>query len=194
MRLCIFPGTFNPIHNAHLKMAQYVIDNFGFDKIIFIPAYKPPHKDYKDELSQHRLNMAKIATNNNFKFEVSDIEFNRDGKSYTYLTILELYKKYQVDEKINMIIGTDAFKKIETWYETEKLRDLVDFIIFIRENEPVDFNYLKDKGYNFKFANMKFLDISSTEIRNRIAAGKEVLDFIPKEEEDYIKEYGLYKN
>lgn len=61
MKLCIFSGTFNPIHKAHLKMAEYVLSHYGFDKIIFIPAYKPPHKDYDTNMCQHRFNMVKLA-------------------------------------------------------------------------------------------------------------------------------------
>ncbi|MBO6087192.1 nicotinate (nicotinamide) nucleotide adenylyltransferase [bacterium] len=209
MNICLFAGTFNPIHNAHLKMAQFVLDNFGFDKILFIPAYKPPHKDYAPDMSNHRLKMVQIAIKNNPKFEVSDIEFKREGKSYTYLTIQELYKKYYNKEiaqqvyndgllttydKFNFIIGTDAFKKIETWYETDKLKKLVDFIVFIRENETINLDYLKEKGYNFKFAEMDFFDISSTNLRNRIKNQQPIESFVPKEVEDYIYKNGLYGN
>ena len=194
MKLCIFAGTFNPIHNAHLKMAQYALDNFGFDKILFIPAHKPPHKDYDDRMSSHRYNMVELAIKDNKNFEISDIEFKREGKSYTYLTILELYKKYNIDGKISMVIGTDAFKKIESWYETEKLKNLVDFIVFIRENELTDLNFLKEKGYNFKIADMKFEDISSTVIRNKIKNNEQLAGLMPKEAEEYIEKYGLYRN
>lgn len=143
MKFCLFAGTFNPIHKAHLAMAEYVLDNFGFDKIIFIPAYKPPHKSYDDNMSMRRFEMVKLATKNNPKFEVSDIEFKREGKSYTYLTILEILNQIQKNDKISFIIGTDAFRQIETWYETDKLKKLIDFIVFIRENETVNFDYLK---------------------------------------------------
>lgn len=170
-------------------MAEFVLKNFGFEKIIFIPAYKPPHKDYDLEMSYHRLNMVKLATEYNKNFEVSDIEFQRDTKSYTYLTILELYKKYNPNGKISMIIGTDALKKIETWYETDKLKNLVDFIVFIRENEHVNLDWLKEKGYNFQTADMPFEDISSTKIRE-----KGELKNVPPKVKEYIEKNGLYKN
>jgi nicotinate-nucleotide adenylyltransferase len=95
MKLCVFQGTFNPIHNAHLRVAKYVLNKYDFDKLLFIPAYKPPHKKYDDNMSVHRLNMVKLAVEDehNSKIEVSDIEYKREGKSYTYLTICELYKK-----------------------------------------------------------------------------------------------------
>lgn len=194
MRLCIFSGTFNPIHKAHLKMAEYVLSNYGFDKILFIPAYKPPHKNYDTTMCAHRFNMVKLAIKNNPHFEISDIEYKNEGKSYSYLTALELYKQYNVDGKIHFIIGTDAFKQIETWYETEKFKKLVDFIVFIRENEKVNLDYLKDMGYNFEIAQMPFTDISSTDLRERIATGKPIDNLVTKEVEDYIHKHGLYKN
>lgn len=195
MKLCVFQGTFNPIHNAHLKMAEYVINNYGFDKILFIPACKPPHKEYDDNLCIHRLNMVKLATQYNPHFEVSDIEYKLNGKSYSYLTAIELYKQYKIDGKIKFIIGTDAFEKIDTWYEADKFKELVDFIVFVRENELKNpkFDELKNKGYNFEFADMKFIDISSTELREKIRLNADVSDIITKETEEYIKENGLYK-
>ena len=196
MKLCVFQGTFNPIHKAHLQMAEYVLKNYGFDKIVFIPAYKPPHKDYKSDMCLHRLNMVKLATAYNPHFEVSDIEFKNEGKSYSYLTALELYKQYNIDGKIKFIIGTDAFEKIENWYETDKFKQLVDFIVFVRENklEKEKFEHLKAKGYNFEFTNMNFIDISSTELREKIRNNLPVDDIITDEVKGYIQKNGLYKS
>ena len=87
MELCVFQGTFNPIHNAHLRVAEYVLNKYNFDKLVFIPAANPPHKDCDLNFSLHRLKMAELAVRTNPKFAVSDIEYRRDGKSYTYLTI-----------------------------------------------------------------------------------------------------------
>ena len=196
MKLCVFQGTFNPIHNAHLKMAEFIRENYGFEKIIFIPASVPPHKDYDLQNAVHRLNMVKLATSYNRRFEVSDIEFKLKGKSYSYVTALELYKQYDIDGKINFIIGTDAFEKIESWYKTEEFKKLVDFIVFVRENNFASerFQHLKNKGYNFQFAGLQFEDISSTEIREKIAAGNLPDNLIPKTVEDYIIRHELYKN
>jgi nicotinate-nucleotide adenylyltransferase len=169
MKLCIFAGTFNPIHKAHLKMAQLALENYGFDKILFIPAYKPPHKD--TDLSEHRYKMVEIAIANNPKFEISDIEYKREGKSYTYLTVLELYKKFKIDGKISFIIGKDAYDSFDTWYEAEKLKKLIDFVVFDRIPE----------------------DISSSEIRQRVKLGKSIKDFVAKDVGDYIERYNLYK-
>jgi len=197
MKLCVFQGTFNPIHNAHLRVAKYVLNKYDFDKLLFIPAYKPPHKKYDDNMSIHRLNMVKLAIEDehNSKIEVSDIEYKREGKSYTYLTICELYKKYKIDSKINFIIGTDAFKDIESWYETNKLKELVKFTVFIRENNfsSLEYNYLKDKGYDFIFDELSFEDISSTELREKIKNGQNIDGFINNSVKEYIAKNGLYK-
>ena len=197
MKLCVFQGTFNPIHNAHLRVAKYVLNKYDFDKLLFIPAYKPPHKKYDDNMSIHRLNMVKLAVEDehNSKIEVSDIEYKREGKSYTYLTICELYNKYKIDSKINFIIGTDAFKDIENWYEADKLKELVKFTVFIRENNfsSLEYNYLKDKGYDFIFDELSFEDISSTELREKIKNGQNIDGFINNSVKEYIAKNGLYK-
>ena len=145
-------------------------------------------------MCQHRFNMVKLAIKNNPHFEISDIEYKSEGKSYSYLTALKLYEQYDVDEKIHFIIGTDAFEKIESWYETDKFKKIVDFIVFIRENETVNLDFLKEKGYNFEFTQMPFIDISSTELRNRIEQGLPINDLVTKEVEEYIYKNGLYKN
>ena len=196
MKLCVFQGTFNPIHVAHLKMADFVLKNYGFDKIIFIPAYKPPHKNYDITLTPHRLKMVELAALSNPNFKVSDIEYKNERNSYTYLTILELYKKYDIEGKINFIIGTDAFKKIDTWYEADKLKKLVNFIVFVRENELDNKKYheLKEKGYNFTFAKMDFQDISSSNIRQNIREGHDISEFVTDKVKGYIEKNGLYKN
>lgn len=197
MKLCVFQGTFNPIHNAHLRVAKYVLNKYNFEKLLFIPAYKPPHKNYDDNMSMHRLNMVKLAVEDehNSKIEVSDIEYKREGKSYTYLTICELYKKYEIEGKINFIIGSDAFKDIESWYEANKLKKLVNFTVFIRENNfsSLEYNYLKDKGYNFIFDELTFEDISSTELREKIKNGQNIDGLINNSVKEYIAKNGLYK-
>ena len=195
MKLCVFQGTFNPIHNAHIRVADYVANKYNFDKILFIPAFQPPHKDYDTDLSKHRLSMVKLATSNNPKFEVSDIEYKRGGKSYTYLTICELYKLYKIEGKINFIIGTDAFDFIETWYEADKLKELVKFIVFIREENfnSDKYNYLKDKGYYFVTESLSFENISSTKLREMVKNGEDTSLYLDKKVKDYIEKNELYK-
>lgn len=197
MKLCVFQGTFNPIHNAHLRVAEYINDVIKPDKFLFIPAYIPPHKQCDNSLAKHRLKMVELALQDKPYFEVSDIEFQRKGKSYTYLTILELYQKYDITGKIYFVIGTDAFKYIESWYETDKLKNLVKFVVFERENNfnPDEYNHLKEKNYDFEFQLLPYTDISSTQIRQDIKfQNKEVKSDIPEKVMEYIKKNELYKN
>ena len=199
MKLCLFQGTFNPIHNAHLKVCEYAKKQFKFDKILVIPAANPPHKTLDRDLAYHRLQMAELAVQDKEYLEVSDIEYLRSGLSHTYLTVKELYNLYDIEGKISFIIGTDAFKNIESWYEADKLKELVDFILFVREDEKqlkqdkICLQKLKDKGYNYTMMKMPFLDISSTQIRENVTNSIPIKTLVPKEVEKYIDKYGLYR-
>ena len=198
MKLCVFQGTFNPIHNAHIRLAKYALNKYNFDKLLFIPAYKPPHKECNCNAAIDRLNMAKIAISdeNEPKFEVSDIEYQREEKSYTYLTICKLYEIYKPTGKIWFIIGTDAFDNIESWYKANELKKLVKFIVFPRENN-VDFDkydFLKLKGYDYVCENLSFKNISSTDLREKIIHSESIDTFINNKVKEYIEKNELYKD
>ena len=90
MTICVFFGSFNPIHVAHLKMANFALKKYNFEKIIFVPAHNPPHKDIDRNLALHRYNMVKLAIKSNPKFEISDIEYKSEGKSYSINTVKKL--------------------------------------------------------------------------------------------------------
>ncbi len=180
MAICIFPGTFNPIHEAHLKVAQFALEKYGFEKVIFIPSYLPPHKEINKNLALHRFKMVEIATSKNQKFEVSDIEYRSEGKSYSLITVKKICELYKIEGKLNFLIGTDAFEKIESWYKADELKNLVHFIVFDR-----GVKLSPKEGWDFELAPLDFLDISSTEIReNRNDTIKEV--------KEYIENNGLY--
>ena len=199
MKLCLFQGTFNPIHNAHLMICEYAKKNFDYDKILLIPAARPPHKAFDESFSQHRLKMAELAVKDIDYIDVSGIEYEREGLSYTLPTVEEIYEKYPVEGMINFIIGTDAFMNIESWYQSDKLKNLLDFVLFVREDEKslkADETYLqklKEKGYNYKMMKMPFVDISSTQIRNNIHNSIPIKSLVPKGVEKYIDKYGLYR-
>ena len=184
MNICIFPGTFNPIHIAHINMANYALSKYNFDKIIFIPSYIPPHKILDKNLAKHRLNMVKLAVKNNSKFEVSDIEYKTEAKSYTLNTVIQIIKDYKINGKLNMIIGTDAFKDIKSWYKTQELSKLVHFLVFPRNNDTIDSDEYSD--YSFEIANFEKIDISSTDLRKN----KENNEL--QNVKEYIKQNELY--
>ena len=181
MSICIFPGSFNPIHDGHLKMANYALEKYNFEKIIFIPAYIPPHKNIDSKLAEHRYNMVKIAIEQQPKFEISDIEYKSDKKSYSLITVKKIIEQYKLKNRLNFIIGTDAFGKIETWYKAEELRDLVHFIVFPRKGYTIE----NKDSWDYELTDMDYVDISSTEIRNGMKANIKL--------ERYINEHGLYK-
>ena len=183
LSICIFPGTFNPIHQAHIRIAEFALSYYGFEKIIFIPSYIPPHKNVVQDLVMHRYNMVKIAIADNPKFEISDIEYLSEGKSYSLITVQKILEQYRINGKLNFIIGTDAFDKIESWYKAEELKNLVHFIVFPR---GVVIN--KKDGFDYEMAPLAFFDISSTDVRNNHDN-----DTISKVK-DYIEENGLYRD
>ena len=184
MNICVFCGTFNPIHLAHLRMANFAVKKFGFDKVIFIPAYIPPHKQLDSNVAKHRYNMVKMAVEKNLRFGISDIEYKSEGKSYTLITVKKIKELYNIEGRLNFIIGTDAFKNIKTWYKADELKDLVHFIVFPRGEDVIDpSEYL---GYSFEVVDFPKIDISSTELRT-VHKGETT-----KEVEEYIRNNGLY--
>ena len=187
---CYIFGTFNPIHNSHIKIADFLLTQ-GFDKAVFVPAYRPPHKDFDEKQAQKRLEMVKLAVKDHKNFEVDDIEFKRKTPSYTYDTIKQIYK----GERINFAIGTDAFEKIETWYEIDKLKNMLNFLVFDRQNDfdPKKFDYLKQKGFVFEIMKMPFYDVSSTEIRKKIKSGEDFSTLVDKNVLKYIYEHEVFK-
>ena len=184
MAICIFPGTFNPIHIAHIKMAQYVLKKYGFEKVIFIPAYIPPHKQVSSNLAQHRYNMVKLVCDKNPKFEISDVEYKSENTSYTLITVQKIKEKYNIKGRVNFIIGTDAFSKIRSWYKIDELKNLVHFIIFPRGEDVINPNDFDD--FSYELVETDKTDVSSTEIRTS-HQGKTA-----KEVEEYIVKNKLY--
>lgn len=198
MSVCLYQGSFNPIHNAHIEVAKYVHDKFQFEKIVFIPAFIPPHKDLKDfdmDNAMHRLNMVELAVKDYPYFDVSAIEYTRNKPSYTYDTIVQIYDIVKPKNKINFIIGTDAFIHIESWYKTEELKNLLHFILFVREDNfnEIPFLELKNKGYNYTLMEKPFVDISASEIREKLRQNQEIYDIVPLKVAEYIKNNNVYK-
>lgn len=197
MAVCLYQGTFNPIHNAHIEVAKYVHEQFDFEKIVFVPAYKPPHKDLKNftsENAMHRLNMIQLAIEEYPFFDVTVIEYLRNKPSYTYDTVVEIKEITGTEEKINIIIGTDAFQYIETWNNSDKLKELVHFILFVREDDfdETPFLALKEKGYEYTLMKMPFINISASEVRNRVSQNQEIYDIVPFKVAEYIRQNNVY--
>lgn len=200
-RIGVLGGTFNPIHIGHLIMAEEVCKHHHLSRVIFIPAYIPPHK-YVNNLADaiHRYQMVKAAVNENDKFEISDLEIRREGKSYTIDTVQEILHHYGEDCEVFLIMGADSLNELELWKNIKKLSQLCHFVIVNRPGYSTD---TSDKLAEL-IGNENILDIerlrieiepvgvSSTEIRKRLKDGIEIKGLVPECVEAYIEEYGLY--
>lgn len=190
---CYFFGTFNPIHLGHIKIAKQVIEKGGFDKVIFVPSYMPPHKIGSLLGFNHRYNMTALAVK-----DVLDIESKLSAPSYTYRTIEKLYSENN-NQKINFIIGYDQFFSLENWKEPEILKQKINFIViprrFLNGQAITDkaFDYFKNKGYSFRVLDIDFLDISSSSIRKNVKENKSIENLVTNEVKKYIEDNRLYK-
>ena len=211
-KILLYGGTFNPIHNGHIRMAYEAVERLSFDRVIFIPSAIPPHKKEAIPFS-HRLKMTKLATEGIDFFEVSDIESKRDKPSYTIDTIEYFKDKLGEDTQIYWLIGTDAVKGLENWHKPEELLEKCKFVL--AEGNPYR-NYVKQdedlmgflrrhvkKGIAplpiinyFIFLLNDVLEISSTDIRERIFYNKEIRikGLVSEKVEQYIYDNQLYKD
>ena len=194
MKICIFRGTFNPIHTVHLAMAMFAKTKLGYDTVIFVPAYKPPYQDIDDELANHRYNLVKIAIGGNTNFQISNIEFQHEKYSLPHFVVEEIAKRYGAEGKVGYILGTDTFREVDGWWEADKLKKAVHFIVYPRTAKfnPDNYKRFTEWGYDFEFANMKFMDVSSTVIRHRVKTGKPLGGLVTQPVLEYIKKNGLY--
>lgn len=189
-RVGIYGGTFDPIHLGHLITAQSVREIRELDKIIFVPAYLSPHKlDIKASSPKHRLNMLKLAVEGVDFFDISDFEITKKQISYTIDTLTELKKHY---DELELIIGYDNIFKFYTWKEPDEIIKLAKLIVLKRKSSyPPPY---EDKYYNQAvFVQTRGIEISATDIRERVKRGQPINYLVTKEVKDYIFEHNLYK-
>ena len=199
-RIGLMGGTFDPIHNGHLLLAENSRKAFNLDKIIFMPAGIPPHKKDKHLSSNtHRYNMTLLAINSNRHFFLSDMELKKEGISFTIDTIKYLKSLY-IDTEIYFILGSDSLFQIDTWKDYQELLTLCHFIVAPRpnfhneklENTVNTLNSLYNSSIHI--VEGPVLDISSSEIRDRVRKGLSISYLVPKPVEEYIYKHGLYKD
>lgn len=197
----IMGGTFDPIHYGHLVIAEAVRSKYNMDKVIFVPSGHPPHKN--NELvsnSMDRYKMTELATKTNRYFEMSSIEIDRPGKSYTYDTIKDFQKKFP-DYDLFFITGADAIKEITTWHRYQELLDICHFVAATRPGYTLD--NLKNKELNMLTASqlknidiveVPGIDVSSTDIKRRVNLKQPIKYLLPEIVEEYINKNELYIN
>ena len=187
----VFGGTFDPIHMGHLITAQSVREIRSLDKIIFIPAFISPHKTAIEASStEHRLNMVKIAIQDIPFFECSDIEIQKGGISYTVDTLRELRKHY---DEIEFIIGYDNIFSFHKWKNPDEILKLSKIIVLKRKSSfPPPF---EDKYYRQAiFVQTRGIEISATDIRERVKNNKPIHFLVPKKVKEYIFDHKLYRH
>jgi len=188
MKIGILGGTFNPIHIGHLILAEEAREKLGLDRIIFVPAYLPPHKDNSDiALAKDRLAMVKLAISGNQYFSVSDLEIKRDGRSYTIDTMKEFKNIYPHDE-LYFIIGSDLLKYLDDWKDLVEIIKMVKFIVATRPGYPLE----KIPPYISTVA-IRAVDISGFEIRRCLKEDKSFRYLVPELVYKYIIKNNLYK-
>lgn len=194
MRTGVMGGTFNPVHNAHLIIAEMAREEYKLDRVIFITGGNPPHKDGAIK-PMHRFNMTHIAISGNYAFCEDDFEINRSEKSYSVNTFRYLTKKYPEDE-LFFIIGEDSLEDLSVWYKPEELLSLCTLLVFPRKSrETLLVSVEKMRGIfgkNIMPLTAPVIEISSTVIRKRLQNGETVRYMLPDGVLDYIKEHNLY--
>ncbi|MBO8126170.1 MAG: nicotinate-nucleotide adenylyltransferase [Firmicutes bacterium] len=197
-RLGIMGGTFDPIHYGHLMTAEEARERFGLDKVLFVPSGHPPHKKLTDVSdAEHRYLMTVLATLSNPAFEVSRVDVDREGITYTVDTLRDLHRLYP-DDELYFITGADAVLEIITWKDAHRLVELCDFIAATRPGYPIDALEEKlgalytDCRECFHFVEVPALAISSTDIRARVREGRPIRYLLPESVVYYIEKNGLY--
>ena len=190
MRLGVFGGTFDPIHNGHLRIAELAYSRLRLDKLLFVPNAIPPHKPNVFATPQQRFKMVEMAIEDNKHFEIEDYELKSTKFSYTYRTLEYLYRKYNAPE-IFFISGADNVKQIMNWKRPDLIFKYAKVAFVTRPG--YDFDLCEELDGNSVFLEFSGVDISSTKIRKRIKQGKDVNEYMPDKVVDYIKNNYLYK-
>lgn len=199
MKIGLMGGSFDPIHNGHLVLAEQVRTRFQMDKIIFIPSGNPPHKETLAS-KEDRYKMTQLAIEDNEFFEISRIELDQDHKTYTIDTVKRLQEMYGDSVEVFFITGADMMIDLPTW---KNFDELVTICKFIGSTRPgVDYTELsnqidalvRDYKADITITQVPALAISSTDIRRRIKYNLSIRYLLPKPTEEYIYEHNLYSD
>ena len=183
----ILGGNFNPVHNAHLLVADQVRQQLGLDEVRLMPEFIPPHADKKETIDEkHRLNMLLLAINGVEGLDIETIELERQGVSYTYDT-MKLLKEANPDTDYYFIIGADMVAYLPKWYRIDELVDMVQFVGVQRPK------YKTGTSYPVIWIDVPLMDISSSSIRKFIKKGCPPNFMLPQPVLAYIKKAGLYR-
>ena len=188
-RVGLIGGTFDPIHNGHVLLAQFALEKIPLNRILFIPAADPPHKDCVYVSASARMQMVSLAVADMESVFVSKIELDRSGKSFTVDTLRQLCKQ-NPNDSYYLIIGDDNVSQISSWHDPEGIFELCTVVVGNRMiTDRVGKKQFLDQ---MTLLDTPLFELSSTEIRQRLITGRSVKGMIPESVESYIREQGLY--
>lgn len=189
MKIALYFGSFNPIHNGHLIVANYLLNETHVERLWFVVSPQNPHKKENTLLNEyHRLHLVKLATENDERIKVSDIEFSLPRPSFTIDTITYLTEKYPQHE-FSILMGADSFQNLPNWKNATQLVERCNIFIYPRQGFSID-NKL---GARIQLINAPLLSLSATYIRNCVAESKSIRYMVPDAVREEIEKGGYYK-
>jgi nicotinate-nucleotide adenylyltransferase len=203
--LGVFGGTFDPIHVAHLAVAQEAVEALGLERVLFVPAGQPPHKPGQViTAAAHRLAMVQLAVAGNDRFEVDRLELDREGPSYTVDTLEALVAMRStatpaLDQTLTLILSAEAFLGLPSWNEPHRVLELARVAVAPRDGYPGAGAAFVAENFPEFVGRVVFLDgprlrLSATELRERAAAGRSLRYLVPDAVAAYIDDHDLYRN
>lgn len=182
-KLGIYGGTFDPIHNAHLILAREALEQLQLERVVFVPAAVSPHKiDQRAAPAPLRLEMLRSAIAGERAFVVDELELQRPPPSFTIDTVEQLRRD---NAEIFYLVGSDNLPRLHTWHRFDDLQKLVTFVILARDAKLIDDRYTTIR---------RLIDVSATDIRNRVASGRSIRYLVPPAVEEIIRREQLYKD
>lgn len=201
-KIILFGGTFDPIHRGHTQVAQAAADQIGAQQVVFVPARRSPHKQLPPVASDvDRLGMIRLAIAGRLSFSASDCELRRPEPSYTLDTVRDFRSRYGPRTDLIWLVGADAVKDLPRWYRISDLMSAAIIAVMYRAGYPKpdfsvcrpDFTPEQIKKLEQNIIPVPLIDISSTDIRARLAAGQDVNELLAPEVADYIRTRRLYR-
>lgn len=187
MRTVIIGGTFNPVHIGHLMLAEEVRLQEGFERVVFVPSNKPAHKVVDGTTVDQRLEMLQLAVQG-YRVTVETCELARDGISYSIDTVRYLREHYDLTGRPALVLGDDLFESFSTWKDAAELSRLAELLVAHRKF-PGDL----DSPWPHRYLKNKLIDVSSTEIRERVRTGMAWKALVPPMVADYVESHQLYR-
>lgn len=197
MRLGVLGGTFDPVHVAHLVLGEVAREDLGLDRVLFVPAGQPWRKSGREiAAATDRIAMLRLATAGNSAFGVSTVEMDRDGPSYTEVTLEAFLKEYGKNTELFFVLGRDSLADFPHWHDPQRIAELATLVVADRDAGGVSSELepaLPGIVARLCWVRMPRIDIDSTGIRNRVREGRSIRYRVPDGVASYIEERGLYR-